>query len=201
MEHWRTPYLGLRDIPPGLDDFELTTFFAYSAAEHRCIGRRKQPLHRLAMALHIGFIRMTGRTLNAFKRIPKRLWSHIAEQIGVEEPPEIATLRSLYTERPRTLADHQQLAYEELGFQQMTEHQRRFVVRWLRETLAGRAGAGSLLPELKRWFYEHHILLIADRELRRFIAEAARDQEAQLLDALRWGVHFWPGNDQSIERC
>ena len=26
VEHWRTPYLGLRDIPAALNDFELTTF-------------------------------------------------------------------------------------------------------------------------------------------------------------------------------
>jgi len=183
MEHWRTPYLGLRDIPPGLDSFELATFFSYSAGELQRIARRHQPMHRLAMALQMGFIRMTGRTLDAFERIPKRLWTHIAGQIGVE-PPEIATLRSLYAKRERTLADHQALAYKALGFQQMTEHQRRYVVRWLREALAGRANASGLLPELKRWFYEHRILLIADRELKRFIAQAARDREAQLLEAV-----------------
>ena len=33
VEHWRAPFLGLRDIPAALDDFELTTFFSYSAAE------------------------------------------------------------------------------------------------------------------------------------------------------------------------
>jgi hypothetical protein len=123
VEHWRTPYLGLREIPHGLDDFELTTFFSYSAHERRCIAERSQPLYRLAVALHIGFIRMTGRTLDAFERVPKKLWSHIAGQID-EDPPEIATLRSLYSKRPRTLADRQKLAYETLGFQQMTEHQR-----------------------------------------------------------------------------
>lgn len=168
MDHWRTPYLGLRDIPPGLDDFELTTFFSYSAGELDCIRSRRLAVHRLAVALHIGFIRMTGRTLDAFDRIPKQLWIHLGEHIGVT-PPEVGTLRSLYTERVRTLADHQQLAYRELGFQQMTEHQRRYVVRWLRETLTGRAERGSLLPELKRWFYEHRILLIADRELKRLM--------------------------------
>ncbi len=183
MEHWRTPYLGLRDLPPGLDDFELTTFFSYSAAERRCIDARRKSLHCLAIALHIGFIRMSGRTLDAFERIPKRLWTHIAGQIDVE-PPDIATLRSLYAERVRTLADHQQLAYEALGFQKMTEHQRRYVVRWLRETLTGRAGGGTVLPELKRWFYDHQILLIADRELKRLITGAQRDHETQLTEAL-----------------
>jgi hypothetical protein len=54
-----------------------------------------------------------------------------------------------------------QVAYQELGFRQMTEHQRRYVVRWLRETLVGRGGISGLLPELKRWFYAHQILPIA----------------------------------------
>ncbi|HET9646529.1 MAG TPA: DUF4158 domain-containing protein [Burkholderiaceae bacterium] len=107
----------------------------------------------------------------------------MGRQIGIDAP-ELATLRSLYTTRAQTLYDHQQLACEVLGFREMTEHQRRYLVRWLRDTLAGRAGTGGLLPELKRWFYEHRILLIADRELKRLIAEAARDREAQLLDAV-----------------
>jgi hypothetical protein len=142
VEHWRTSYLGLRDVPPGLEDFELTTFFSYSAAERRVIDARRQPLHRLAVALHLGFIRMTGRTLDVFERIPKRLWSHIGEQVGVT-PPEVASLRSLYTKRAQTLYDHQRLACAALGFQSMTEHQRRYVVRWLRETMAGRRRSAS----------------------------------------------------------
>jgi TnpA family transposase len=101
VEHWRTPYLGLRDIPPGLDDFELTVFFSYSQAERRSIDARRQPLHQLALALHIGFIRMAGRTLDVFERVPKRLWSHIGAQLGIS-PPEIASLRSLYTKRGQT---------------------------------------------------------------------------------------------------
>jgi hypothetical protein len=63
-------------------------------------------------------------TLDAFERFPKRLWNHIGEQINAD-PPGIGTLRALYTERVRTIANHQKLACEALGFQQMTEHQRR----------------------------------------------------------------------------
>ena len=183
MDHWRTPYLGLREIPAGLDEFELATFFSFSAAERIEIDKRRQGLHRLAVALHIGFVRMTGRTLDAFERIPKRLWTHIADQIGVAAP-DIATLRSLYRDRVRTLVDHQSLAYQTLGFRQLSEHQRRYVVRWLRETLSGSAGGGMILPELKRWFYEHRILLIADRELKRLIAAAVHEHEERLAGTL-----------------
>ena len=55
-------------------------------------------------------------------------------------------------------------------------------MRWLRETLAGPGSTTGLLPELKRWFFEHHILLVADRELRRLISGAAHDRDAHLFD-------------------
>lgn len=133
--------------------------------------------------MHMGFIRMSGRTLDAVDRIPKTLWSHLGTQLGID-PPEMGTLRSLYIDRMRTLSEHQQLAYRALGFQRMTEHQRRHVVRWLRETLNGRSDNTSLLPEIKRWFYDHRILQIAPRELKSLIATAQKDHEAQLLKAL-----------------
>ncbi len=183
MEHWRTPYLGLREIPGGLNDFELTTFFSFSSAELAIIRSLRKPLHRFGLALHMGFIRMSGRTLDAVDRIPKVLWSHLGSQLGID-PPEMGTLRSLYIDRMRTLSEHQQLAYRTLGFQQMTEHQRRYVVRWLRENLNGRSDRTSLLPETMRWFYDHRILQIAPRELKSLIATAQKDHEAQLLKAI-----------------
>ncbi|MFX7816516.1 DUF4158 domain-containing protein, partial [Acinetobacter baumannii] len=83
--------------------------FTFSAKEHTLIEARRNHLYRLALALHLGFIRMTGRTLDAYKQVPKVLWSHLGEQLSIA-PPEIGTLRSLYETRPRTLIDHQQLA-------------------------------------------------------------------------------------------
>ena len=73
LEHWRSPYLGLRDIPAGMNDFELTTFFSFSSAEMAVIRSLRKPLHRFGLAMHMGFIRMSGRTLDAVDRIPKML--------------------------------------------------------------------------------------------------------------------------------
>lgn len=69
MDHWHAPYLGLRHIPP-----ELNTFFTFSAKERALIDDRRRDLYRLALALHLGFVRMTGRTLDAYRQIPKALW-------------------------------------------------------------------------------------------------------------------------------
>lgn len=187
MDHWHSPYLGIRSIPPELNDFELNTFFTFSKKERQVIDGRRQGLYRLAMALHIGFLRMSGRALDAYKQIPRQLWNHLGTHLGVDAP-DISTLRALYDERPRTLIDHQQLAYQTLGFEEMRENQRRYVVRWIKEFLTGRPDTSSLLVQVKKWLYEHAILIPHDRELKRLIVSAVNGHEegleATLIDDL-----------------
>src|SRR2546430_8308161 len=48
---------------------------------------------------------------------------HLGNELGIAAP-EVASLRAMY-ERGRTLFDHQQVACTVLGFQWMSEHQRR----------------------------------------------------------------------------
>jgi hypothetical protein len=66
----------------------------------------------------------------------------------------------------------------------MAEHQRRYVVRWLKERLTGRPERDDLLYELKRWLYEHHILIVHDRLLKRLIVKAGQDVEGSLTDGV-----------------
>jgi len=142
---------------------------------------------------------MTGTTLDAYQYMPQMLWSHLGRHLGIE-PPDLGTLRTLYETRERTLFDHQVLAYRAIGFVPMAEHQRRYVVRWLKERLSGRPNRADLMQELKRWPYEHRILIQQDRALKPLLVQAARDVEtalgAGLLQAFgeatleRWG-RYW----------
>lgn len=183
MDHWQLAYLGMRQIPRELSEFELATFFTFSAKERTLIDARRSHLYRLACAVHIGFVRMTGRTLDAYKQVPKFLWAFVGAQLGVT-PPDMGTLGALYDGRTDTLVDHQMLAYQALGFSPMAEHQRRYVTRWLKERLAGQPSRNDLLHELKRWLYEHRILIPHDRALKRLISQAVEASEAALADAL-----------------
>lgn len=183
MDHWRLAYLGMRHFPHELTEFELNTFFTFSARERTLIDGRRSHLYRLAVALHLGFVRMTGRTLDAYKQIPKRLWQHLGEQLGID-PPDLGTLRALYDDRTDTLADHQKLTYEALGFQPMAEHQRRYVIRWLKERLSGRQDRSTALFDLKQWLYEHRVLIVHDRALRHLIVQAVQDVETALTHRL-----------------
>ena len=95
--------------PRDISDFEMKAFFTFDGAERDAINARRGDSHKkLGLALHIGFLRMSGRLLGAFRVIPVALWRHLGNELGIAAP-EVASLRAMY-ERGRTLFDHQQVA-------------------------------------------------------------------------------------------
>jgi Domain of unknown function (DUF4158) len=62
VQPWRVPFLGLQAIPPELTDCEIRSFFSLTTKEREAIFSRYGDHHRLAVALQIGMIKMTGRT-------------------------------------------------------------------------------------------------------------------------------------------
>ncbi len=183
MDHWRLAYLGIRQVPRELSEFELSTFFTFSKRERAQIDSRRTDLYRLAIALHVGFLRMTGRPLDSDRQIPTILWRHLGQQLDVQ-PPDVGTLRSIYDGNFKTLSDHQGFAKTIVNFRSIAEHQRRYVIRWLKEQLTGRPERGQLTSDLKRWFYEHRIVIPPDRQLRQFVVQAVHDIESTLHETL-----------------
>ena len=108
MHGWQTTFLGMRELPRDISDFEMKAFFTFAGAEREAINARRGDAHKLGLALHIGFLRMSGRLLYAFRVVPVALWRHLSEELGIATP-DVASLRTLYG-REKTLFDHQQLA-------------------------------------------------------------------------------------------
>jgi hypothetical protein len=101
--------------------------------------------------LQIGFLRMTGRLLEALRMVPPVLWRHLGAQFEIDAP-DLASLRTMYRRR-RTLFEQQDLTCSVLGFHDVTEAQRRALVRAINAELSrtggkqwGLAGAGSRRP-------------------------------------------------------
>ena len=94
MQGWQTPYLGLRDLPREITDFELQSFFSFGQAELELISRRRGDNHKLGLALHIGFVRMSGRPLNSVRAVPPVLLRHLGQMLGITTP-DLASLRAL----------------------------------------------------------------------------------------------------------
>ena len=178
MDSWHATFLGLRHLPREVTAFEVEVFFQFSAEEARIIEDRRRPELKLGLALQIGFLRMSGRLLDAVRIVPPLLWRHLGERLGVAAP-DLASLRAMYRRAP-TLIEHQQVACDALGFQWLTDHHRRALVRVLREELTRTDDRERLLGFARRWLYDHRLLIVHERRLRAMIAAARRQHKAEL---------------------
>jgi len=161
MQSWQTTYLGLKDLPRELSTFELQTFFTFSKTERAVIDARHGATHKLGLAVHMGFLRLSGRSLNAVRVVPVSLWAHLGKELGVRAP-ELASLKALYGRRS-TLFEHQQLAEQTLGFHAMTDHQSRAFAQVLRNEAARLPDKDQMLVFARRWLYDHKLLIESKR--------------------------------------
>ena len=70
MSWWEHRYLGEDGFPATLSALEIEHFFTLDEGELASVRERRGPLNRLALALQVGFLKMTGRTLNSVELIP-----------------------------------------------------------------------------------------------------------------------------------
>lgn len=115
IPRWQRHYLGLSTFPRAMSQVELDAFFTFSATELQHIHSRYKMRLRLAADLQLGFLKMTGRPLNAVRIVPPSVLQYIAAQLQVPAPT-IASLRAIYRRRPRTLWEHQLWAMDILHF-------------------------------------------------------------------------------------
>jgi TnpA family transposase len=107
-------YLGSRRFPREMSTFEVRRFFTLSNDDRHVLRRRFRSRSRLGAALQLGFVRMTGTTLDAFDYVPRAVLEHVGHQLEISAP-QLTTLRALYR-RQMTLFLHQQWACEHAGW-------------------------------------------------------------------------------------
>lgn len=178
MDHWKGSFLGLKRLPRELTDFEIEAFFTFTftLAERALIEGRRRPELKLGLALQIGFLRMSGRLLDAVRMVPPALWRHLGSRFSIAAP-DLASLRAMYRRAP-TLIEHQQLACEALEFHWLSDAQRHALMRALRQELTRTRDRERLLVSACRWLYEHRLIMVHERSLRSTIA--IRQHEAAL---------------------
>lgn len=74
---WEQRYLGFGAFPEALSPLEIEHFFTASAGEAVAISGRRTPVNRMAFALQLGFLKMTGRTLNSVEIVPSAVLDHL----------------------------------------------------------------------------------------------------------------------------
>jgi Domain of unknown function (DUF4158) len=95
---WQSTFLSIRQLPKELSAFELQAFFTFSNVELELIQERRAATHKLGLALHIWFLRLSGRLLDAKRIVSAPLWRHLGAQLGVARL-EMASLKALYERR------------------------------------------------------------------------------------------------------
>lgn len=63
MSRWEQLYFGHEQFPASLTDLEIKRFFTPSPVEREAVLQRRAPASRIAFALQLGFLKMTGRML------------------------------------------------------------------------------------------------------------------------------------------
>jgi len=184
MPRWHQPYLGLTEFPADLTTFELDFFFTFKPNEIEALKSRYKPLLRIGAAIQLGFLKMAGCAVTSFKVVPRTLLHYIGQQLG-EAAPSIASLRSLYKKRRRTLYEHQTWAIQLLGLADMAERQERMLFARLRDMARSSSSRDLLTQFASEWLYEHKLLIPAERRLRSLARRAMIDVEQDRRNRLR----------------
>jgi TnpA family transposase len=187
MSRWEHRYLGDDRFPEMLSALEIEHFFTLDQGELASVRERRGPLNRLALALQIGFLKMTGRTLNSVELIPPAILDHLGRHLDCV-PPRIASVRAFYRRRRRTLFEHHEAALRLLGRTVASPHAERGLVAYLRREAAAVFDQADLVARARIWLVEHHYLLLRERDIRRLVIAARRHHEQALFKTIAAAV-------------
>ena len=180
---WEHRYLGGEHFPDGLSALEIEHFFTLDEKELASVRERRSALNRMALALQVGFLKMTGNTLNSVERIPADILAHLGRQLGCE-PPRIASIRAFYGRRRRTLFEHHAAALHLLGRSELTLHAERGLVAHMRREATAVFDQADLMASVRLWLTEHRYLMLRERDIRRHVTAARRHHEQALFKAV-----------------
>ena len=186
MHRWHIQYLGCIELPSHLNELEMESFFTLSDDERNLIQSRYKPNPRIAAAIQLGFLKMAGRPLSAFKVLPAKLLAYIGAQLDAPAPT-IASLRARYKRRS-TLYEHQAWAIRTMGFSYDTERQRAMLLATLRKSAVTARSIDTLVDIGNQWLYERKIIHPGDRPVRDIARRAYTESEEGVVNRIHAAI-------------
>lgn len=93
IHRWQYQYIGTMTLPKTLSVVELQAFFTFSPDELAALGTRRKDTLKIAAAVQLGFLKMSGCPLADLKTIPLRLQVRLVEVLHVGRSDRGALLR------------------------------------------------------------------------------------------------------------
>lgn len=184
IHRWQYQYLGAETFPKTISTVEFDAFFRFSEEETAALQARfRKSGLRIAAAIQLGFLRMTGSPLESTQVIPAKLLRYVASQLGVPALT-IASLRALY-QREKTRYEQQWWAMEVLGFSRATPEQQSALLPYLRQEAKTTISIDQLVERGKLWIYQHRFIAVADRVIRDMARRAMSESEEGILRLIR----------------
>ena len=117
MRRWGSAYLGRSTFPRDISEFEVEQAFRFNARERRDLRKAFRSRHRLAAALQLGFLRLTGTALASVAYVPTVVLHLLGRQFRMPAP-DLATIRALYRRRS-TRFEHRSWAAAYFGLMRL----------------------------------------------------------------------------------
>lgn len=182
MRRIHSAYLGQKVFPTDMSEFEIREFFTLSSADKRAIRVDSPTKTRLALALQLGFLRMTGTTLDAYDYLPRPVLEFLGKQLKVRAPM-LATLRALYRRR-MTRFRHQRWACRYLGVTRWTSADEQTLLATLALETTVTVDRDQLTLRAQEMLYARGLLIPSRRAVERLVRRATRAVERVDIEAL-----------------
>jgi hypothetical protein len=153
-----------------MNTFQVRRFFTLSRDDRLVLRRRFRSRSRMAAALQLHFVRMTGTTLDALDYVPRAVLELVGNQLELSTP-ELTTLRALYR-RPMTLFFHQRWACEHAGFHRHDAIDVTHVIDTLTSDSSVTLDRHRLARQAREALYARHCLIPAERDIEDWVRRA-----------------------------
>ena len=176
MHEWRWAHLGRSTFPPTLTELDLRQAFTFDARERRDIRKAFRSRLRVAAALQLGFLRMTGRPLSSVEYVPAAVLQHLGKQFTARVP-DLATLRGWYR-RTKTRRAHRRWAIQYDDLRHLDVRDEELLTTYISQRTQATIARPRLEQFAREWLHRNGRLMPSARRISDLVRQVIGRTEA-----------------------